>query len=87
MYLHIGKGNVIDISEIIGIFDLDITSQSHLTRKYLALCEKDGIVINAAGDEIPKSFIVCCGDKGSKKVYLSQMASSTLMKRFESELI
>ena len=87
MYLHIGKGNVIDISEIIGIFDLDITSQSHLTRKYLALAEKNGIVINAAADEIPKSFIVCCNEKGGKKVYLSQMACSTLMKRFETELI
>lgn len=87
MYLHIGKGNVIDISEIIGIFDLDITSQSHLTRKYLAGAEKNGIVINAAADEIPKSFIVCCDKKGGKKVYLSQMACSTLMKRFETELI
>ena len=59
MYLHLGKGTVVNTGEIIGIFDLDITSQSHLTRKYLNLAEKAGQVINAAED-IPKSFVVCC---------------------------
>ena len=37
MYLHLGKGSIVNDSEIVGIFDLDITSQSHLTRKYLSL--------------------------------------------------
>ena len=60
MYLHLGKGTVIDEREIIGIFDLDITSQSHITRQYLNLSERSGIVINAAED-IPKSFVVCAG--------------------------
>ena len=59
MYLHLGKGSVINTDGIIGIFDLDITSQSHLTRKYLNMAEKAGQVINAAED-IPKSFVVCC---------------------------
>ncbi|MDO5000713.1 MAG: DUF370 domain-containing protein [Eubacteriales bacterium] len=81
MYLHLGKGTVIDEREIIGIFDLDITSQSHITRQYLNLSERSGIVMNAAED-IPKSFVVCAG--GERKVYLSQMASSTLLRRAES---
>lgn len=83
MYLHIGKGNVINKNDIIGIFDLDITSQSHITRKYLRAAEENGSVINASED-IPKSFIVC-SEKGKKKVYLSQMATSTLLHRAESE--
>lgn len=82
MYLHLGKGTVINTDVIIGIFDLDITSQSHLTRKYLAEAEKAGQVINAAED-IPKSFIVC-EYRGSRKLYLSQMAPATLLKRTES---
>lgn len=82
MYLHLGKGTIIDEREIIGIFDLDITSQSHITRQYLNKSEKSGIVINAAED-IPKSFVVCAGG-GGRKVYLSQMASSTLLRRAES---
>lgn len=82
MYLHLGKGTVIKSADIIGIFDLDITSQSHLTRKYLNMAEKAGQVINAAED-IPKSFVVTCHN-GEKRVYLSQMASATLLKRAES---
>ena len=80
-YLHLGKGTVVDTRSIVGIFDLDITSQSHLTRKYLARAEKAGQVINAA-ENIPKSFVVCCeGD--THRVYLSQMAAATLLKRSE----
>lgn len=85
MYLHLGKGNVIPKANIIGIFDLDVTSQSHLTRKYLSMAEKTGQVINAAED-IPKSFVVCC-ENGEKTVFLSQMASATLLKRSESGAI
>ena len=82
MYLHLGKGKIISTDSVVGIFDLDITSQSHLTRKYLSMADKAGRVINAAED-IPKSFVVCREGEVSS-VYLSQMASSTLLKRFES---
>ncbi len=58
MYLHLGKGSIVNDSEIVGIFDLDITSQSHLTRKYLSLAEKAGQVETAC-DDLPKSFVVC----------------------------
>ena len=34
-YLHLGKGTVVNTASIVGIFDLDITSQSHLTRRFL----------------------------------------------------
>ena len=85
MYLHLGKGTVVNTDEIIGIFDLDITSQSHLTRKYLNMAEKAGQVINAAED-IPKSFVMYC-EKGTKTVYLSQMASATLLRRAESGIL
>ena len=85
MYLHLGKGTVISTDSIIGIFDLDITSQSHLTRKYLSMAEKAGQIVNAAED-IPKSFVVCRdGEKSS--VYLSQMAASTLLRRCEAGLV
>ena len=85
MYLHLGKGTVVRTDSIVGIFDLDITSQSHLTRKYLAAAEKSGQVVNAAED-LPKSFVVCRdGEKSS--VYLSQMATATLLRRAESGLL
>lgn len=79
MYLHLGSGALVRTDSIIGVFDLDNTSQSHITRKYLTAAEKAGQVINVAED-IPKSFVVC-RDEGGMKVYLSQMASQTLLKR------
>ena len=85
MYLHIGKGTVIPTESIVAVFDLDITSQSHLTRQFLKRAEKNGRVVSASED-LPKSFVVCA-DRGETTVYLSQMAASTLLKRAESGLI
>lgn len=82
-YIHLGKGSVINTGGIVGVFDLDITSQSHITRAYLAAAEKDGQVVNAAED-IPKSFVVT-EENGQRRVYLSQLASATLLKRAESK--
>ncbi len=83
-YLHLGKGTLVREDEILGIFDLDITSQSHLTRKYLSMAEKAGQVINAAED-IPKSFVLCRRE-GQTRIYLSQMACATLLRRAEEKI-
>ncbi len=82
MYLHLGKGSMVSEEEIVGIFDLDITSQSHLTRRYLSAAEKAGEVESACED-LPKSFVVC-ESRGRRRLILSQMASSTLLRRAES---
>ena len=82
MYLHLGKGSIVNDREIVGIFDLDITSQSHLTRKYLSAAEKAGQVETAC-DDLPKSFVVC-ESGGKRRLILSQMATATLLKRSES---
>ena len=83
MYL-LGNDVVVRKNAIVGIFDLDNTSQSILTRRYLAAAEKSGRVVNAAGFELPKSFVVC-SENGQQTVYLSQLNSSTLLKRSETE--
>lgn len=85
MYLHLGSGALVEKKSIVGIFDLDNTSQSHLTRKYLSNADKSGQVINVAED-IPKSFVVCRED-GEMKIYLSQMSTQTLLKRNNEDLI
>ena len=85
MYLHLGSGALVEKKSIVGIFDLDNTSQSHLTRKYLSNADKSGQVINVAED-IPKSFVVC-RENGEMKIYLSQMSTQTLLKRNNEDLI
>ena len=83
MYLHLGNDVVVRKNEVLGIFDLDNTSQSIVTRKYLSAAEKSGDVVNAAGLELPKSFVVCSRD-GKQTIYLSQLNSSTLRGRSDS---
>jgi hypothetical protein len=83
MYLYLGKNTVIRDTDIIGIFDLDITSQSYRTRQYLSHAERSGQVESAA-DDLPKSFVLC-QSKGSdrQRVILAQPASATLVKRLK----
>ena len=80
MYLHLGKNVVVAYSEIVAVCDLDNSSHSHITRAYLTNAEKSGQVVNVS-DDLPKSFVVCQKEDGTQTLYLSQLASSTLLKR------
>lgn len=82
MYLHIGGDVVILKKSIVGIFDLDTATISKHTKNYLALAEKEGRVITVSY-ELPKSFVVCIED-GVAMVYISQISSQTLSKRFSA---
>jgi len=62
MYLHLGQSVVVPEEEVIGIFDLDNTTGSHITRKFLNAAQRDGRVI-AVTEELPKSFIICSEPK------------------------
>lgn len=83
MYLHLGQGTVVKTEDIIGIFDLDSASISKRTRAYLAKAEKNNQVINVS-QELPKSFIICANGS-DQKIYLSQLSSATLSKRYKSQ--
>ena len=84
MYINIGQNVILSHDGILGIFDLDTSTGSHLTRKYLSRMEKAGCVVNAA-DDIPKSFVLY--RKGEETiVYLSQYSSQTLYKRSQTPL-
>ena len=76
MYLHVGNNKNIRESRIIGIFDMDNATVSSVTRKFLSSAQKKGLV-ESAGYEIPKSFIVY-RDGDNAKVCFSQLASSSL---------
>ena len=84
MYLHLGNNILIQKTELVAVFDLDNSSQSYLTREYLSRAEQSGAVINASGTELPKSFVLCAGNGGIQRVYLSQLNASTLLRRGET---
>ena len=48
MYLHLGQDTVVRTDEIIGIFDLENTSISKITKEFLARSEKGGLVVNVS---------------------------------------
>ena len=77
MYVHIGNGFILGDSEIAGIFDIDVCSVEKKTRRFLSLCQQNGMIVNAAED-LPKSFIVT-----AEKVYISGVSTATLRQRVE----
>ncbi len=85
MYLHIGGSAVVRKADVVAVCDLDNASQSRITRDFLRTAEAAGCVINAAED-LPKSCVICSGPDGAQRVYLSQLMSSTLLKRLDAPL-
>ena len=79
MYLNIGKDFFVNSREIVGVFDLDKTTVYKVNRFYLSKMEKRGKIINVT-ENIPKSFVVCSSKK-ERKVYLSGLLPSTILKR------
>ena len=88
MFLHIGNGVTVRTRDIIGIFDLDTASMSPDTKRFLREAEKKDILQNAAGSELPRSFVLS-GERrsaeekdGSLAVRLSLISASGLHLRF-----
>ena len=79
MFLHAGNGRNIRQRDIIGIFDMDNATVSHVTRKYLSASQKNESV-EAVADEIPKSFILYF-DGDEEKVCFSPLSTSALLGR------
>lgn len=78
VYLHIGNNYSVDVRSIIGIFDIDNTTVTGVTKKLLDKAEKEKRLFLATY-ELPKTFIVT-----SEKIYISQLAASTLKKRLSN---
>lgn len=77
MYVNIGADKMVFCRDIIGVFDLDNTTTSKITRSFLQKCEKDEKSESAVTD-IPHSFVVT-GDR----VYIAQASSQTIYKRID----
>ena len=79
MYVYIGKNTVIRKKDIVAVFDLDSSTVSVFTRKFLAKAEKEGRV-ELLCDDIPKSFIITDGGK----IYLSPFNTSVYRQEDQS---
>ena len=79
MYLHLGQETVVNLKDVIGIFDLDNTTISKHTRSCLSKAQKERRVFDVSM-ELPKSFIVC-REQNQDIIYLSPISAATLLKR------
>lgn len=80
MYLHLGNDVVINMKNIVGIFDIENTSISQHTKSFLNKATKADKIINVSY-EMPKTFIVTINEKSDEIIYISQISASTLRKR------
>ena len=78
MYLHLGQGVVVSEADIIGVFDMDNTTSSHITRKFLSDAEKYGHVISVS-DDLPNSFVVCSEINSTKRLNMLENDSNNKM--------
>lgn len=93
MYLYLGQHMVVRKEAVIGVFDLDNCTSSRISRDFLARAEKRGQVVDVSG-ALPKSFALCAPvrrrggqqrpEEAEGAIYLSQLAPSTLLRRWES---
>lgn len=91
MYLHVGQEIVVRQQDIVGVFDIENTTVSKLTRDYLTKAEKGGQV-QYVNLDLPKSFTVCAPPRRNRQdrrqtVVVSPIASRTLNKRVKSSNI
>lgn len=80
MYLHLGQNVMVRHQDIIGIFDLDNTTWSFRTRRFLERAEREGRVI-AVGDDLPRSFVLIQEGDGPPMVYITALSAAALSAR------
>ena len=77
MYLHLGQSVVVPQGDVIGIFDLEITSQARITRDFLNRAQKEGLV--ESGDIIVITAGVPLGRTGSTNLVKAQIVDENNM--------
>ena len=85
MYLHIGNGKSIKKKKIIGIFDLDTSTVSKISKKFISESTKKGKVEYLDFD-LPRSFILVEEKKGDYSLKLSRISSQGLKQRSDGNI-
>ena len=82
LYLHLGQNVMVNNQDIIGVFDLDNTTWSFRTRRFLERAEQEGRVITV-GDDLPRSFVLTQEGDGPPRAYITALSSAALCARAE----
>ncbi len=82
MYIHVGNHKMLRTRDIIGIFDMDNTTVSSVTRGFLSQKEKQ-LMVETAAVELPKSFIIFW-ENGLTKICFSPLSPSAIRGRIRT---
>lgn len=85
MFLHLGNGAVADTRDIVAVLDMDNTTISKQSRRFLAMAQKNGQIVDTSED-LPKSYVIT-NYNGETRVYITSVSSQTLLKRSKSKQI
>lgn len=85
MYIHLGMGVVVREEDVVGIFDMENTTVSGATRDFLKRAQKENLVEDVCYD-LPRSIVICRDYIGGERVYITQIAPATLLKRSRADI-
>ncbi len=80
MYLYLGQAVSVPEAAVLGIFDLDNTSWSFRTRRFLERAQEEGRIEYVGGD-LPRSFLLCQERGEPPRIFLCQSNTATLLRR------
>lgn len=83
MYLHLGGDKTVDMRDIVAVLDMDNTTVSQRSRKFLESAGRRGEIVDIT-DDLPKSYIIT-SQGGETRVYISSIAPHTLVKRIKNK--
>lgn len=85
LYIHIGNNRVLKTKKIVGVFDMDTSTVSKISREFLENEEKNGRLISEF-DDLPRSFVIVSESKGSK-TYISSLNAAAINRRSKKKKI
>ena len=80
MFLHLGKGHMLETARIVMIGNIESSLDSEITKKFFKTSREEGFIIDySEGD--PKSFVLT-----EEKIYYSIISAKTLRKRLNRKI-
>ena len=80
-YINIGAVQIVLKKDIVGIFDLDSSSTTTDTKRFLAKCQEQKHLY-PVGNDIPKSFVLTAEGR-KERVFMTQLSVNSIEGRFK----
>ena len=85
MYSDLGQNLILPNAALVGIFDLDNTTWSFRTRRFLDQAEAEGRV-TALGVDLPRTFILSQEGQQPARIHITSLSAAALQRRMEESL-